>query len=205
MNRLILVFLVLVAGKAACLSNGKMLDIEQWDVFEIVLQGPEEGTPFFDIELSAVFSQQEKNIEVPGFYDGQGIYRIRFSPDETGEWNYKTESNAGRLSGKRGKFNCVPASGNNHGPLRIINTYYLQYADGTPFYSVGTTAYQWTSVKQSIQEQTIQTLADAPFNKIRMCVFPKKYRYGNDTEPWKYPFKREGEVNDYSQPDFEFF
>ncbi len=38
-----------------------------------------------------------------------------------------------------------------------------------------------------------------------MCVFPKSYVYGNETEPWMYPFQREGEVNDFSQPSYEFF
>jgi hypothetical protein len=109
------------------------------------------------------------------------------------------------LTDKKGKFRCVPPSGENHGPVRIVNTFYLEYADGAPFYSVGTTAYQWTSVKQSIQDKTIETLAEAPFNKIRMCVFPKWYQYGNQTEPWIYPFKREGVKNDFSQPVYEFF
>jgi hypothetical protein len=38
-----------------------------------------------------------------------------------------------------------------------------------------------------------------------MCVFPKWYRYGNETEPWTYPFKREDGKNDFSRPDYEFF
>jgi len=115
------------------------------------------------------------------------------------------QSNASELKDKKGKFICVPPTGKNHGPVQVVNTYYLEYADGTPFYSAGTTAYQWTSVKQSIQEKTLATLAQAPFNKIRMCVFPKWYRYGNETEPWIYPYKRENGKNDFSQPNYEFF
>ncbi len=38
-----------------------------------------------------------------------------------------------------------------------------------------------------------------------MCVFPKSYIYGNETEPWAYPFQREGGENDFSQPNYEFF
>ncbi|NNE76164.1 MAG: DUF4038 domain-containing protein, partial [Pricia sp.] len=144
-------------------------------------------------------------VKVPGFYDGNGNFRIRFSPNEQGEWYYKTTSNLDELSDKEGKFNCVPPMGNNHGPLKIVNTYYLQYEDDTPFYAVGTTAYQWTSVKQSIQEKTIETLANAPFNKMRMCVFPKDYQYGNETEPWMHPFKRENKQNDFSEPNYAFF
>jgi hypothetical protein len=180
-------------------------NIEQWDVFELTINGPSSGNPYMEVDLSVTFTSKGETLKVPGFYDGNGIYRVRFSPPRQGKWSYLTQSNASDLTGKKGKFSCVKPSGKNHGPVRVVNTYYLQYADGTPFYSVGTTAYQWTSVKQSIQDKTIETLGKAPFNKIRMCVFPKWYRYGNDTEPWIYPYKREGGKNDFTQPNYEFF
>ena len=194
-----------VAFFIRCSQQKPIQTAEQWGVFQIDLTSTPAGNPFTDTELNAIFSKGEHSIKVPGFYDGDGIFRIRFSPNEQGEWGYKTESNVNELSGKKGKFNCVPPSGNNHGPLKIVNTFYLQYADETPFYGIGTTAYQWTSVKQSIQEKTLETLANAPFNKMRMCVFPKNYKYGNDIEPWMYPFKRENDQNDFSQPNYEFF
>ena len=31
-----------------------------------------------------------------------------------------------------------------------------------------------------MQEQTLATLDKAPFNKLRMCVFPKRYAYNTD-------------------------
>lgn len=203
MNKLVIVLMIITSCFAAC--DQQIEQVEQWDIYEVILNGPSTGTPFMDVELSAVFNCGDEIIKVPGFYDGSGIYRIRFSPDNTGDWSYQTESNVAELSNRKGKFQCVPPSGKNHGPMKIVNTFYLQYADGTPFYAVGTTAYQWTSVKQKIQAKTLQTLAEAPFNKIRMCVFPKNYRYGNDSEPWMHPFKREGGTNDFSQPNFEFF
>lgn len=188
----------------AC-STDEQKQVEKWGVYEIVLNGTQEGNPYMEIELEAVFINGTSEIDVPGFYDGNGIYKIRFSPSGTGKWNYETKSNSVSLNKKKGSFNCIEPGPENHGPLNITNTFYLQYADGTPFYSIGTTAYQWTSVAQKIQEQTISTLKNAPFNKIRMCVFPKSYRYGNDTEPWRYPYEREGEQNDFTHPDFEFF
>ena len=39
-----------------------------------------------------------------------------------------------------------------------------------------------------MEEQTLQTLANAPFNKLRMCIFPKDYAY-NKNEPVYYPFE----------------
>lgn len=186
-------------------QSGEIQIAEQWGVYELSLKGPSDGNPYMDNSLDATFTNGSQTVTVPGFYDGNGTYKIRFSPDRPGRWTYVTRSNLAELSDRSGSFRCVEPTGNNHGPLRIVNTYYLEYADGTPFYSVGTTAYQWTSVKQSIQEQTVYTLAESPFNKIRMCVFPKHYSYGNDTEPWMLPFKKKEGENDPSQPNYEFF
>jgi hypothetical protein len=158
-----------------------------------------------DNKISARFTNGEFSADVPGFYDGNGNYKIRFSPDKTGVWKYVSKSNIPALSNQSGSFECITTGPDNHGPVKVVNTHYLQYADGTPYFAIGTTAYQWTSVDQSIQEQTLQTLAKAPFNKIRMCVFPKTYIYGNETEPWIYPYKRDGEQNDFTQPNYEFF
>lgn len=179
--------------------------IEQWAVYEISLEGPSSGNPYMDNELHGIFTTDDTELKVPGFYDGNGTYKIRFSPDKTGKWTYQTESNLAELDAKNGEFICIAPDSSNHGPVKVVNTFYLQYADGTPFYSVGTTAYQWTSVKQTIQEQTLQTLAEAPFNKIRMCIFPKWYRYGNNTEPWAYPYNRKDTLNDFTHPNYVFF
>ncbi|MDX1285939.1 MAG: DUF5060 domain-containing protein, partial [Draconibacterium sp.] len=189
----------------SCTTEQDYSPVEKWEVFELELTGPSDGNPYMDIDLKATFTQGEKSFTIPGFYDGNGKYYIRFSPEKEGEWSFVTESNSEELSGKTGKFECISPTGENHGPLKVVNTYYLEYADETPWYGIGTTAYQWTSVKQSIQEQTLETLANSPFNKIRMCVFPKNYRYGNDTEPWQYPYKKVGEESDYTQPNYEFF
>ncbi|MEM9143146.1 MAG: DUF5060 domain-containing protein [Bacteroidota bacterium] len=180
-------------------------EIEIWNVYEIALNGPSTGNPFMDVVLKADFVNEGTTISVPGFYDGSGVYRIRFSPDKTGTWTYKTHSNIRVLKGASGGFQCVAATGDNHGPLKVVNTYSLQYADSTSFYPVGTTAYQWTSVDQKIQEKTIETLKASPFNKMRMCVFPKWYIYGNETEPWQYPFRRENGENDLTRPNYAFF
>ena len=183
---------------------GKDIQVEKWDLFELDLKGPHDGNPYLDIKFSAIFINGSREVKTDGFYDGEGRYIIRFSPDEQGTWTYRTQSNVRQLSGKTGRFICTTPTGNNHGPLKIVNTYYLQHADGTPFYAVGTTCYQWTSVSQDLQNMTLRTLAQSPFNKIRMCVFPKHYNW-NQSEPWTFPYARKGQVNDYTHPNYEFF
>ena len=82
---------VWAVGSAAALAAGE--PIEQWGTYEIELKGPAAGNPFTDIEVSATFSQKgERTTKVPGFYDGDGAYRVRFMPTEQGTWWYETTS-----------------------------------------------------------------------------------------------------------------
>ena len=169
-------------------------EIERWGIVELVLEGPANGNPFIDVTLSARFSYQNRVLEPDGFYDGanedgsSGVYRVRFMPDTPGEWRYVTKSNVSELDGQQGQFTCVEASEGNQGPVRVNNTFHFAYADGTPFYSFGTTCYAWAHQGDELEEQTLETLKKAPFNKMRMCVFPKDYIY-NENEPVYYPFE----------------
>jgi PKD repeat protein len=162
--------------------------VECWDIFEISLAGPSSGNPFLGVHLSAEFRQAERVFTPAGFYDGDGVYKIRFMPDAPGPWTYVTRSNWQELDGKKGAFTCVAAAPGNHGPVRVRDTFRLTYADGTPHFSVGTTCYAWAHQGDAMEEQTLATLKNAPFNKMRMCVFPKSYAY-NRNEPRYYPYE----------------
>jgi hypothetical protein len=96
-------------------------------------------------------------------------------------------SNRSELDGQEGAFTCVAPSPNNHGPVGVRNTFHFGYADGTPHVSVGTTCYAWIHQGDDLEGLTLETLADAPFNKIRMCIFPKHYAYSKN-EPRFYPY-----------------
>lgn len=158
-----------------------------WRTFELAFAGPAAGNPFLEVELSAEFSNGGRSVTVPGFYDGDGTYKLRFLPDAQGNWHFTTRSNAPELDGQSGTLQVAPARAGDHGPVRTDGMQF-RYADGTRFINLGTTAYAWNHQTPELQEQTLQTLADAPFTKMRMCVFPKHYRY-NETEPEHYPFK----------------
>lgn len=164
--------------------------VERWGIFEISLPGPTAGNPFVDVRLDGHFRYGNRVVDVAGFYDGGGAYRVRFMPDEIGRWTYTTSSNVSALDGASGTFNVSAASTANHGPLRVRYVSHFGYEDGTPYVPIGTTCYAWNHQGDRLEEQTLQTLRAAPFNKIRMCVFPKSYAY-NANEPVYYPFDRD--------------
>lgn len=187
------------------LINKNVKIVERWSIFELVLKGPESGNPFTDISLKGAFTYKGRTLTPDGFYDGNGVYKIRFMPDMPGTWTYVTSSNCNELDGAEGEFTCTEASGSNHGPVRVRNTYHFAYEDGTPHYPIGTTCYAWIHQGNELEEQTLKTLAEAPFNKMRMCVFPKHYDY-NHNEPENYPFEGSlAECWDFTRFNPEFF
>lgn len=182
-------------GLSALQSSSAPARVERWGMHEIVLQGPRAGNPFQDVTLSAEFRVGHRVVEVAGFYDGEGVYRVRFMPDELGDWQYTTRSNKSELNGRTGRLTVIAPTGDNHGPVRVENRCHFAYADGTPYLQIGTTCYAWTHQGDAMEEQTLATLKAAPFNKMRMCVFPKDYAY-NKNEPPEYAFEKDAAGKD---------
>lgn len=75
-----------------------------------------------------------------------------------------------------------------HGVVKAVGTHF-EYEDGTYFYPFGTTIYALAHQVPELINETMETLKNSPFNKVRMCVFPKHYQYNND-EPLWYPFEK---------------
>jgi Domain of unknown function (DUF5060)/Protein of unknown function (DUF4038)/Domain of unknown function (DUF5605) len=199
---------VLLAGASSTLAEASAPNaperVERWDVFEVSLNGPREGNPFADTWLKATFRKGARETTIDGFYDGEGVYKIRFMPDSPGEWSYTTNSNAAPLRGKAGGFEAIAPSAGNRGTVRVRDIFHFGYEDGTPYFPFGTTCYAWVHQTEARQEQTLSSLKGSPFNKIRMCIFPKWYQY-NRAEPARFPFPREGETNDYSRFNPDYF
>ena len=150
----------------------------------------------------AVFVKDGKELSVKGFYAGGGLYKVRFLPEEAGTWQYTitgdgterpltgtlevTAQETGETQAEGAKQG--PQGSALHGPVRACGTH-LKHADGTWFYSFGTTVYALAHQSEALMNETFETLADAPFNKVRMCVFPKHYNY-NHNNPRYYAFER---------------
>lgn len=200
MRKLLIAALMLLS-----LSLGAQESVEKWGRFEYSCTASVKGNPF-DVKFSAVFTNGSEKQEVRGFYDGDGVFKVRFMPQTEGRWTFVTRSSVSALKGKKGSFDCVAPSEGNHGPVRVSpdNVHGFSYADGTVFHPLGTTAYSWMHQSAERQENTLLSLEAARFNKVRMCVFPKYYPLCREI-PDLLPYEKSGEGFDLSRPNPEYF
>ncbi len=172
--------------------------MRQYEMFEITLRGPELKESWARADVRAEFTHEGKTVTVPGFYAGEGVYKVRFLPMEPGEYTWRV---TGAVTGE-GREVCAPAV--THGPVRARGRGFA-YADGTPFHPFGTTVYALAHQSRELIDRTFETLTAAPFNKVRLCVFPKDYDF-NKNEPEHYAFEKNADGTwDTSRPCFAFW
>ena len=143
---LTLLVLPLVVRSASCPAEA-----ERWGLWQCSWTVPTlpRATNPFDVELliDLQTTTPSNNVTVRGFYDGDGLFRARFMPSVDGTWSWRTRCDSvSELNGHVGKLTVTaPAQASlNHGPVvasKGHDTTKFAYADGTPFFSVGTTVY----------------------------------------------------------------
>lgn len=171
-----------------------MEQIEKYGVFELRVADVNQTEPTLEC---LVFQKGDRQIPASAFQNLRNEYLVRFMPDETGVWTYR-----GSLAGQElsGSFECVENTGNNHGRV-VTDGYHFRYEDGERYIPFGTTCYAWIHQTEELQKQTLETLSHSPFNKVRMCVFPKSMPY-NTNDPDCYPFEKRADGSwDVSRTD----
>ena len=116
---------------------------EKFEVSFNINNGNEYINPFDpdEIDITATFiSPQGKKWKIPGFYyySMGTLWKVRFSPDETGIWNYSitVRDKTGEVTSSLQSFIAIKSS--RKGPLLVVdNKRYLKYSDGSDFYGVG--------------------------------------------------------------------
>ena len=80
--------------------------MEKWGVFEAAVNGKSDGNPFLDYEIKGTFVGEHETVKVSGFYDGEGVYRVRFMPSYEGKYTYTIQGSAVDAP-VRGEFEAV--------------------------------------------------------------------------------------------------
>lgn len=142
-------------------------EVPLWGRFEACfVHAREPSNPFTEVSLQATFhAPSGRSWAVEGFHDGERRWRVRFMPDEVGQWRYEVRfSDApGKMTGS---FRCLP--GNLHGPLRVRrdNPLWLEHADGTPFYLLAFHLWWLDALDETTLARTLDFLRAQGFNAI---------------------------------------
>jgi hypothetical protein len=165
--------------------------IKQWEVYEIRLQSAKlpanpyssmilPGKPAF---VTAIFKGIEgscsgKKMVIPGFWDGNNTWKIRFALPLSGTWRYVTFSDDRKMNGEKG---YLIVSDWTNKELRDIPTRrgfvkvndsdertgrYFTYSDGTPFLWIADTWWDWTNRRIQFEsfKKLVDTRAEQGFN-----------------------------------------
>lgn len=149
-----LVFLapILLFLQGGCsLGPTRITIVPKWNRFEAAFTSVSAYTnPIQQAEFQATFTAPSgERRTIPGFWDGGSTWRIRFAPDQAGEWTYLTDCSDVQNSGlhrRSGRFTCVAATGGSrfsqHGPVKVSHDKRsLIHDDRTPFFWLGDTAW----------------------------------------------------------------
>lgn len=160
-----------------------MIAIKQNQVTELTFQTKQSyANPFRDVALSAIVSHSDGNVQtIPGFWAGNGTWKIRYSSPVTGTYHYTTvcsdETNPD-LHECSGTIQIDPYEGNNplyrHGAItRSQNGQYLEHQDGTPFLWLGDTWWMGLTKRLSYPDDFQMLVKDRQekgFNVIQIVA-----------------------------------
>lgn len=106
------------------------------------------ANPFMDVNIDAVFTSNEgETIKIPGFWNGENEWKVRFSSQKAGEWKYEvtcTDKENTSLT-DTGVIEVAPCENpeteiEKHGYVRLEQgKKHMVYGDGTPFFYLGDT------------------------------------------------------------------
>jgi hypothetical protein len=176
------------AGSVPPALEQPLVETSRWEMHEFTAKGQAHvQNPFRDATLVGEFvSPSGKTNVLDGFYDGDETWRLRFAPDEEGEWKYVLRGEGVEIL-QHGKLRCTPARG--HGFIRVHtgNPYAFAHADGTPFFPMGDTCYGLfddSPITPALRTTYLEARRSQHFNFVRMTVGHSEARATTNTAFW---------------------
>lgn len=197
------------------------LDVPRWQPHDFSFTAKSEAPNPFQIPFSATVSGPGRIVlSVPGFYDGNGTWKVRVSPTVEGPWSLVTKSDVTELDGRQAAFTCVAnANPNLHGPLRVdkANPHHFVFEDGARFFLQGY-EYDWLWALDMgapgvpTVETSLDLLARHGFNYVILNSYAhdtgwRKDKAGPDDygPPARYAWEGSNEAPDHSRMNLAFW
>jgi len=187
---------------------------------DFILHAKATGNPF-DVPVAAeVSGPNAMRMRIPGFYDGDGIWKVRFSPAATGNWTLRTVSPVAELNGRVEESLAVANRNPNiHGALQIDPThpFHFRFQDGTRFFLMGYEAdWLWGAdmldPSRKLMRRLIDQISARGFNYVLVNVYahdtrwcPGKVNEWDFGPPALYAWEGSNEQPDHSRLNPRFF
>ncbi len=205
--------------------RGRPVAIGQWEVVDLTFEAHNlPVVPFRSILQARVTAPDGREFLLPGFFDGESSYIIRFSGDMPGDWKWITRSELPALAGLTGRFEVAAMTRQGrHGALVTSGTHLqaFEYEDGTPA-PVLAAEIDWIFAldlqnengEVPKTERLLDHVADAGINQVVFNVYahdvswekdrdlPPRYDYGS---PAVWPYGGSNDEPDYSTLNTAFF
>jgi hypothetical protein len=203
--------------------------IEQYRVHAFELKATQQVDDPFSIRVGLTATHEDGiRLDIPGFYDGDDTWRIRFSPSLTGKWTCSVTSDVDELNQPLADLVCVPNTDPDaHGRVGVSNdhAHRFAHADGTSFVPLG---FEWNWLSAYHQEHAdprddrpnptfagaLDRIQAGGFNYIVANLYADYYNKTPDTDetrpylyqhPRLYPFGGTNEHPDHSVLNPSFF
>lgn len=139
------------------------------------------------IEVEFVINNETKIVKS---FKNNNSHTVRFLPQSVGTLYWHID--------KLNIHGCEEVTpSDERGVIKALGTHF-EDAKGHCFKPFGTTVYALVHQQDSLIDETLNTIKNSPFNKVRMCIFPKWYDYNHD-EPALLPFElKDGKPDVYS-------
>jgi len=215
MTRFCLVFL------AAAIALPAAVTIERYHSHDFSFSASAAGNPF-DVDLSGEFTGPDGvRLRIPGFYDGGGVWKIRFSPTRPGRWSLRTTSRTAALDGKtEAEIECTPNRHPQiHGGLKVdaAHPYHFIYEDGTRYFLLGYEAdWLWgidmRDPQRTVMRRLIDRMAGRGFNHVMVNVYAHDTSWSKGRQnqwdygpPEMFPWEGTNEKPDHTRLNPAFF
>jgi hypothetical protein len=192
------------------------VDIPHYATHDFSFNAPIAGNPF-DVALTGHFTGPNgERITIPGFYDGGGVWKIRFSPTAPGKWTMRTVSPAAALDGRAdASIECIanPHPHIRKGGLRVdpAHPYHFVHEDGSRYFLLGYEA-DWLWGVGDRMHVLIDQLSARGFNHVLVNVYgydtswsPGKKHEFDFGPPSIYPWEGANERPDHAHLNPSFF
>ena len=175
------------------------IQVPRWQPHDFAFHVDRTPEEPFQVPFSAeVTGPGGVKLTVPGFYDGDGTWKVRVSPTVEGDWTLATRSTVTALDGRRVAFVSIANPLRTiHGGLRVDPQHprHFVFEDGTRFFLMGYEcdwlwALDTTDPELKIVKRFLDKLAASGFNYVLLNA------YAHDTT-WR---KGKTAEDDYGPP-----